>query len=136
MLEKLRRIVQAVNTASDLDQAARIIVRQVKEDSPDDGQGTDHNHVMVEHEDGTVAFYAHLMQNGVLVDVGERVEQGQVLALAGHSGTPDVVHLPFGVYDGWPPTERSDRAVNFRNAGGPLDCKGGLVNGATYTAND
>ena len=27
------------------------IVKVVKEDSPDDGQGTDHNHVMIEHED-------------------------------------------------------------------------------------
>jgi murein DD-endopeptidase MepM/ murein hydrolase activator NlpD len=110
------------------------VVRQVKQDSPDDGQGTDHNHVMVEHEDGTVGFYAHLKQNGALVQVGASVEAGQGIALAGHSGTPDVVHLHFGVYDGWPPTEGQDRAVNFRNAQGPLDCRGGLVNGATYTA--
>jgi hypothetical protein len=110
------------------------IVRQVKEDSPDDGRGTDHNHLMVEHDDGTVGFYAHLMQNAVLAEVDERVEQGQAIALAGHSGTPDVVHLHFGVYDGWPPTEGQDRAVSFRNAQGPLDCRGGLVNGATYAA--
>lgn len=110
------------------------VVRQVKEDSPDDGRGTDHNHVMVEHDDGTVGFYAHLMQDGVLVEVDERVQQGQAIALAGHSGTTDVVHLHFGVYDDWPPIEGHDRAVNFRNARGPLDCRGGLVNGATYTA--
>jgi murein DD-endopeptidase MepM/ murein hydrolase activator NlpD len=110
------------------------VVRQVKEDSPDNGQGTDHNHVMVAHSDGTVGFYAHLMQGGVLVGVGENVQQGQAIALAGHSGTPDVVHLHFGVYDSYPPVEGEDRAVNFRNMDGPTDCRGGLVNGATYTA--
>ena len=110
------------------------VVRQIKEDSPDDGQGMDHNHVFIEHSDGTVGFYAHLKQNGVLVEVGENVTAGQTIALAGHSGTTDVVHLHFGVYDDWPPTEGEDQAVNFRNMTGPVDCRGGLVNGATYTA--
>lgn len=110
------------------------VVRQVKQDSPDDGRGSDHNHVMIEHADGTVGFYAHLKQDGVLVEVGENVEAGQTIALAGHSGTTDVVHLHFGVYDDWPPVEGNDRAVNFRNMDGPLDCRGGLVNGAEYTA--
>lgn len=110
------------------------VVRQVKEDSPDDGQGTDHNHVFIEHSDGTVGFYAHLRQNGVSVEVGENVTTGQVIAEAGHSGTTDVVHLHFGVYDDWPPTEGEDRAVNFSNMTGPVDCRGGLVNGALYTA--
>jgi hypothetical protein len=110
------------------------VVRQVKEDSPDDGRGTDHNHIMIEHEDGTVGFYAHLKQMGVLVSVGENVESGQSIALAGHSGTTDVVHLHFGVYGNWPPVEGDDRAINFRNMEGPVDCRNGLVNGATYTA--
>jgi murein DD-endopeptidase MepM/ murein hydrolase activator NlpD len=52
------------------------VVRQIRETSPDDGQGSDHNHVMVEHADGTVGFYAHLKQDGVLVEVGESVEAG------------------------------------------------------------
>lgn len=110
------------------------VVRQVKEDSPDDGQGSDHNHVMIEHADGTVGFYAHLKQNGVFVNIGENVEAGQGIALAGYSGTTDVVHLHFGVYSSWPPVEGNDRAVNFKNMDGPVDCRGGLVNGATYTA--
>lgn len=110
------------------------IVRQVKEDSPDDGQGSDHNHVMVEHSDGTVGFYAHLKQNDVLVEVGETVEAGQTIALAGHSGTTDVVHLHFGVYSSFPPVEGDDRAVNFSNTDGPVDCRRGLVNGAAYNA--
>jgi hypothetical protein len=110
------------------------VVRQVKEDSPDDGQGSDHNHVMVEHTDGTVGFYAHLKQWGVIVEVAEIVDAGQPIALAGHSGTTGIVHLHFGTYSDWPPTEGNDRAVNFRNTNGPVDCRGGLVVGETYTA--
>ncbi len=110
------------------------LVRQVKEDSPDDGEGSDHNHVMVEHADGTVGFYTHLKQESVLVEVGEDVAAGQAIALAGHSGTTDVVHLHFGVYANYPPVEGDDRTVNFRNTDGPVDCRGGLVTGGTYTA--
>ena len=33
-----------------------------------------------------------------------------------------------------PPTEGDDRALNIRHADGPLDCNGGLINGAIYTA--
>lgn len=110
------------------------VVRKLKDDSPDDGQGTDHNHIMIEHADGTVGFYAHLQQASALVAVGETVEAGQTIASSGHSGTPDVAHLHFGVYDSYPPTEGQDQAINFRNADGPLDCRGGLVIWATYTA--
>jgi murein DD-endopeptidase MepM/ murein hydrolase activator NlpD len=68
------------------------------------------------------------------VAVDDNVAAGQAIALAGHSGTPDVVHLHFGVYGSWPPVEGNDRAVNFSNMDGPVDCRRGLVNGATYTA--
>jgi hypothetical protein len=112
------------------------VVRQIREDSPDDGRGSAHNHVMVEHADGTVAFYAHLKQASVFVDLEDGVEAGDTIALAGHSGTTDVPHLHFGVYDAFPPVEGSDRAVNFSNAEGPLDCRAGLVNGARYTASN
>ncbi|MFC1536072.1 M23 family metallopeptidase [Candidatus Neomarinimicrobiota bacterium] len=109
-------------------------VRQIKESSPDNGQGSDHNHIMIEHQDGTVGFYAHLKNNGVLVNVGDTVETGDIIALAGHSGTTDVEHLHFGVYNSYPPQEGNDRAINFKNTDGPTDCNGGLVNGAFYTA--
>ena len=69
-----------------------------------------------------------------MVAVGENVIAGQPIALAGHSGTTDVVHLHFGVYSSYPPVEGDDRAINFSNTDGPVDCRGGLVMGETYTA--
>jgi murein DD-endopeptidase MepM/ murein hydrolase activator NlpD len=110
-------------------------VRDLREDSPDDGEGYgEHNYVMVEHEDGTVAFYAHLRRDGVLVDVGDRVEAGRVIAISGNSGLTGGAHLHFGVYRDWPPHEGLDVPVNFRNAGGPLDARGGLLLHRHYLA--
>jgi hypothetical protein len=115
--------------------ARRGIVREVREDSPDDGQGVgEHNYVFIEHDDGTVAFYAHLMQQSVTVTPGETVEAGEQFASSGNSGYSDEPHLHFGVYEDYPPAEGHDLPVNFRNAEGPLDDRGGLIRGAVYTA--
>ena len=96
-------------------------VKEIKEDSPDTGLGRgQHNYVFIQHVDGTVAFYAHLMQGGVEVDPGDRVT-------AGDSGLTGGPHLHFGVYQGWPPREGRDVPVNFRNASGQHDGRGGLA---------
>ena len=58
------------------------------------------NMVGVRHADGTVAVYMHLTTNGALVEVGERVERGQVIALSGDSGNSDGPHLHFEVLQG------------------------------------
>jgi murein DD-endopeptidase MepM/ murein hydrolase activator NlpD len=111
------------------------VVRSIKQDSPDDGQGYgNHNYVFIEHEDGTVAFYAHLMQDGVKVAVGDEVAAGDEVALAGNSGLTGHPHLHFGVYQDWPPREGEDVAVNFRNARGQHDSRNGLVSWRLYIA--
>ena len=114
------------------------VVVFVRDDVPDDGTGTDsqeHNDIYIEHSDGTVAFYAHLQQNSVVVNVGEQVSAGQRVAASGNSGnTGGLPHLHFGVYESWPPVEGRDLPVNFRNAQGPTDPEGGLAHGGTYLA--
>ena len=110
-------------------------VRLVKEDSPDNGIGVgEHNFVHIEHSDGTTGFYAHLMQFGILVTVGGQVVQGQIIGYSGNSGESGSPHLHFGVYRAYPPTEGDDIPVNFRNADGPLDDRGGLIRGEFYMA--
>jgi len=110
------------------------VVRHVTEHfADDDTNRANHNHMFIEHGDGTTAFYAHLVQDSVLPAVGDRVRQGELIAQSGTSGgTVAVLH--FGVYRTWPVRGGDDVAVNFRNAEGPLDERGGLVQGATYTA--
>lgn len=110
------------------------IVRRVTEHfADDDTNRANHNHMYIEHSDGTTAFYAHLVKDSVLPEVGDWVAQGELIARSGTSGgTVEVLH--FGVYRTWPVQGGDDVAINFCNADGPLDERGGLVQGATYTA--
>ena len=114
------------------------LVMKVRSDLPDDGKQPEsgqHNHIMIKHDDGTVAFYAHLKQNSILLKVGDRVSQGQPIAASGNSGnTQGLPHLHFGVYEGWPATEGFDVPVNFRNAEGTHDQRRGLRPGGYFKA--
>ncbi len=89
------------------------------------------NHVNIQHDDGSVGFYAHFKQNSICVQVGERVEVGQFLGFSGNSGC-SLPHLHFGVYQTWPPREGFDLPVNFRNTDGHHDERGGLIAGEFY----
>jgi murein DD-endopeptidase MepM/ murein hydrolase activator NlpD len=91
------------------------------------------NYVFIRHEDGSAAFYAHLQLGSLLVRIGDQVSVGQQIGSSGHCGTP-MADLHFGVYRAWPAADGNDLPVNFRNAGGPLDSRGGLQAGVVYTA--
>ena len=95
--------------------------------------GRQFNIIFIEHEDGTSAFYGHLQENGLKVEVGEKVDAGQLIALSGSSGT-SLEHLHFGVASSWPVSRPDDLAVNFRNGWGELDERGGLQRGVAYLA--
>ena len=55
------------------------------------------NFVFVEHGDGSVARYVHLTQNGAVVDLFDRVVQGDVIGLSGDTGNSTEPHLHFDV---------------------------------------
>lgn len=114
------------------------LVMKIRNDLPDDGKQPEsgqHNNIMIKHDDGTVAFYAHLKQDSILVKVGEYVSQGQPIAESGNSGnTQGLPHLHFGVYQYWPTTEGFDVPVNFRNAEGTHDQRKGLRPGGYFKA--
>jgi len=114
------------------------IVIEVSEDLQDTGASPnpgDHNHVFIKHNDSTIAFYAHIQQNGSLVKSGDSVKQGQNIAKSGNSGnTMNFPHLHFGVYESWPPQEGFDLPISFKNVKGPLDSLGGLIADQWYEA--
>lgn len=56
------------------------------------------NHVRILHADDTIATYAHLAPNGVLVGVGQRVEAGSLIGHAGSTGFSSGPHLHFAVH--------------------------------------
>lgn len=68
------------------------------------------NRIMICHDDGTVAAYAHLKKDGAFVEVGDIVYAGQVIGLSGNTGYTTFPHLHFVVLIG----ERSI-PIRFRN---------------------
>jgi len=53
------------------------------------------NYVVIKHHEGEYSVSAHLMPNSVLVSVGDKVKQGQVIAKCGNSGNTSEPHLHF-----------------------------------------
>lgn len=58
----------------------------------------DANYIVIQHEDGTRAGYWHLQKDGVLVNIGDKVNQGQVIGLSGNTGYTAFPHLHFVVW--------------------------------------
>lgn len=79
--------------------AARAGVVVAVRDSFADGNGVDlqENFVFVRHADGTIGRYFHLTMDGARVNVGDRVEQGDLLGLSGNTGRTAGPHLHFDV---------------------------------------
>lgn len=77
------------------------IVIQVREDSDKGGAdpkySNDANYIRIYHEDGTWANYLHIMHEGSAVQVGDKVDAGQVIAYAGSTGWSTMAHLHFEV---------------------------------------
>lgn len=56
------------------------------------------NYILIHHDDGTFAEYAHIKRKGAKVKVGEVVKAGQLIALSGNVGWSTGPHLHFSVF--------------------------------------
>lgn len=78
------------------------VVVRVKEDGTLGGLKSKYrshgNNIVIQHADGSRAGYWHLQHNGALVNVGDSVMKGQVIALSGKTGYAMVPHLHFLVW--------------------------------------
>lgn len=79
------------------------VVTAVKEDSDVGGLKDEYlsegNHIIIKHNDGSEAMYWHLKKDGVLVNIGDTVAQGQHIGYSGNTGYTAFPHLHFQVYD-------------------------------------
>jgi murein DD-endopeptidase MepM/ murein hydrolase activator NlpD len=83
-----------------------------------DGQSAEgqSNWVKIRHEDGTIAAYSHLTEQGVLVKVGDQIVPGQLIGLSGNTGnTGGLPHLHFHVCPCSEPVDCGTLPVTFRN---------------------
>jgi len=111
-------------------------VVELREQFADDPTSRE-NVVILRHADDTLGVYIHMRQNGVLVEMGDFVPQGGLLGWSGMSGTTNP-HLHFQVClrggECSTATREITLPVNFRNASGVLDARGGLSEGESYLA--
>jgi murein DD-endopeptidase MepM/ murein hydrolase activator NlpD len=56
------------------------------------------NKIIILHEDGSMAHYVHLDFEGALVDVGDKVEVSEPIAISGMTGFTTIPHLHFVVF--------------------------------------
>jgi murein DD-endopeptidase MepM/ murein hydrolase activator NlpD len=56
------------------------------------------NYIVIQHNDGSRAGYWHLQYNSVLPNVGDTVQQGQLIAKSGKTGYAMFPHLHFLVW--------------------------------------
>lgn len=79
------------------------VVIRVKEDGDKGGWNKKYrpygNNMVIQHDDGTRAGYWHLQKDGVLVNVGDTVKTGQLIALSGKTGYAALPHLHFLIWD-------------------------------------
>ncbi|MDQ3682432.1 MAG: M23 family metallopeptidase [Bacteroidota bacterium] len=71
------------------------------------------NQVVIKHSDGSQAYYGHVQQNGVLVNLGDTVRVGQVIAKSGNTGYSAFPHLHFIVWGPTPSGRRSQLPTRF-----------------------
>jgi len=123
--------------------AAGVVVR-VRNDRPDQpvpgttnpefllpefrGGGDPGNHVVIDHGNGEFSLICHLQEGSVGVELGQRVEHGEVFGLLGNSGDTNFPHVHYQLMDG-PDWMRCD-ALPFRFQNGP----GRLVRGTFFDA--
>lgn len=88
------------------------------------------NQVVIRHSDGSQAYYGHLQFNGAVVNVGDTVKQGQLIARSGSTGYSVTPHLHFIVWGPQPGGGRGQMPTRFMTKDGPRYLKPGR----NYTA--
>lgn len=78
------------------------VVARIKEDGDKGGLDAAYrqfgNNIIINHNDGTRAGYWHLQHNGIVVNVGDTVQQGQLIGYSGNTGYTAFPHLHFIVW--------------------------------------
>jgi len=109
------------------------VVVKTKSDSNKGGANRkfekDANYIIIEHSDQTLASYAHLKKDGVVVHVGQTVKRGQQIGYSGKTGFAHGPHLHFIVYKATDGKGRKSIPIKFMSAKGVVSK---LLKGMSY----
>lgn len=98
------------------------VVVQTKSDSNQKGTSKEYeqhaNFITIMHPDKTYATYAHLKQNGVLVNVGDTIQRGDLLGFSGDTGYSNGPHLHVIVFMANDGKSREPLPIKFKSAEG------------------
>ncbi len=73
------------------------VVQHFNEGGTDPSFGPKANFIKVQHSDRTVGAYLHLRENGVLVHLGQKIQEGDLIGYSGNTGLSYAPHLHFEV---------------------------------------
>lgn len=77
-------------------EAGRVVeIAYANKDRNTTWDGSPANIVCIRHDDGSYAYYYHLMKKSVTVKVGEYVQTGRIIGYVGSSGNSSDAHLHF-----------------------------------------
>jgi murein DD-endopeptidase MepM/ murein hydrolase activator NlpD len=91
----------------------------------------DANYILIQHPDGTLGQYVHLMKGGSKVELGQRVAAGEWIGLSGNTGHSTGPHLHFSVFNAKDGKHRQTIPVRYRTAD---DFAAVLQEGRSYKA--
>ncbi|WP_171032931.1 M23 family metallopeptidase [Fodinibius saliphilus] len=86
------------------------VIEEYKESGQVESMMDKGNRIIICHDDGTVALYAHLQYQGAFVKIGDNVFVGQVIGRSGNTGYSTAPHLHFVVLIG-----NRSIPIRFRN---------------------
>lgn len=90
-----------VKTGTKICAARAGVVTAMRKDSDRGGLNpenlSDGNYIAIRHNDGSVAWYWHFQQGGVVVKEGDIIVTGQFIGLSGNTGYSAFPHLHFEV---------------------------------------
>ena len=78
------------------------------------------NYVTIRHNDGTYGKYNHFKKNGIIVQVGEKVERGELIGFSGNTGFTNGPHLHFVVFKGKDYKSRESLPIKFVGKSGTI----------------
>lgn len=73
------------------------------------------NYIIIDHGNGEYSLYAHLSENTICVNKGDKIKQGDIIAKVGNTGNSTDPHLHFQLMDSPDIFEANGLPIMFKN---------------------